>query len=97
MPVIFISPSNFSYSSLRTILDIYKTGHGDENIGVMFSNCLLEIIKLEPIYLDKLEKEDLNERMRLLSEENNLLISSLKELNVFTNTTVILINDLCPD
>jgi chromosome segregation ATPase len=50
----------------QTILDIYKTGHIEETVGVMFN---------------KLEKEELNERMRILNEENNFLANSLKELN----------------
>lgn len=29
------------FSPCRTILDIYRTGHGDENIGVMFSKPAL--------------------------------------------------------
>jgi len=32
--------------------------------------------------IDNLEKEDMNERMRLLNEENSTLLTNLKDLNV---------------
>jgi len=51
----------------QTILEIYRGGRGEETLGASFYN---------------LEKEDMNERMRLLNEENSTLLTNLKELNV---------------
>mmetsp|Transcript_10146 Transcript_10146/g.8676 ORF Transcript_10146/g.8676 Transcript_10146/m.8676 type:complete len:244 (+) Transcript_10146:424-1155(+) len=50
----------------QALLDIYKGGKTDDNLIASFYN---------------LEKEDMNERMKLLNEENNTLLSNLKELN----------------
>jgi hypothetical protein len=41
--------------------------------------------------LDNLEKEDMNERMRLLNEENSTLLTNLKDINVLTNFFKILV------
>jgi len=43
---------------------------------------------------DNLEKEDMNERMRLLNEENSTLLTNLKELNVNDNCLLKLIAKL---
>jgi len=61
-------------------LEIYRGGRGEETLGASF--CKQSIMKFINDLLDNLEKEDMNERMRLLNEENSTLLTNLKEINV---------------
>lgn len=51
----------------KNLIDLYKKGSVDESVSKMF---------------DKLEKEDFNERIRILTEENRILLESHQELKV---------------
>lgn len=51
----------------KNLLDLYKKGSVDESVSKIF---------------DKLEKEDFNERIRILTEENRILLESHQELKV---------------
>ena len=44
-------------------------------------------------FIDKLEKEELNERMRILNEENNFLANNLRDLNVNNNIELVSNNE----
>jgi hypothetical protein len=51
----------------KNLVDLYKKGCADESVSKMF---------------EKLEKEDLNERIRSLTEENKLLLDAYQEIKV---------------
>lgn len=51
----------------QALIKLYKTGSIDESVSNLFN---------------KLEKEDFNERIRLLHEENKILLENHQEMSV---------------